>query len=200
MNHLFILECLYNEQYDLLDVYDRGFTMESALLSYQFLERRELIVPDPVDKNYYIISVDGKEFYESLLDRSHGVETKNTPKLRRTLLFEEWWNSYPSTGQWISEDGRKFLSARALRTGTKEENRKLYTKIINEGKYTHENMLEALKYEIEAKKKQSLSTNINNMNFMQGSITYLRQRTFEAFVELAKTSTSDDNISNYELA
>ena len=48
----------------------------------------------------------------------------------------------------------------------------------------HSSSLEALKYEVDVKVQRSIKERKNIMSFMQGSITYLNQRTFEAFIEL----------------
>ncbi len=202
IDHLFILEAMYHKEYDILDYYDKGYTDERKILNYQNLERKLFIVPDNLT-TYYIISVQGKEFYEELLAISNG----NTPisyKANNTIRdtnFEKWWSTYPSTAAWVTEDGKKFISGRSLRSGSKEDNRKAYLKIINEGNYTDEELILCLKYEIDAKKKQSLDTNSNHLQFMKGSLAYLNQRTFENFIEPVRSGDSiDETSSNWELA
>lgn len=201
VDHLLILECLYNKDYVMLDKYDHNFSLERALNNYQNLERKELIVADDSENTYYIISVIGREFYEEILDLSMGnISSKSSIRLKRDELFEKWWSSYPATSDWESEDGRRFISGRSLRAGKKEDNRKLYYKILNEGRYTADEILECLLYEIEAKKKQSLSTNHNHLQYMQGSITYLNQRTFENFIDIIRSGKRiNESTSNYDL-
>lgn len=196
IDHLLILECLYNKDYDILDKYDKNFTLEKALNNYQNLERKELIVPDNADGSYYIISLLGKELYEELIDLSNGIQV-STPGIRqsRDKYFDEFWDAYPATATWTSEDGRKFTSGRSLRTGRKEDNRKVYYKIINEGKYNPKQIIDALNYEIAAKKKQSLKTGDNHMQYMQGSLTWLNQRTFENFI--GEMNDDSDTLTSY---
>lgn len=201
VEHAFILDCLFHKDYDTLDKYDKNFTEERALNNYQTLERKQLIVPDPNNNTYYIISVEGTELYNKLINLSQNIlSTTQTTSIgvmrrRNDKLFEEWWTTYPSNASWISEDGRKFISGRSLRSGKKEDNKKEYLKILNEGIYTHTQMMNALKYEIDAKKKQSLLTNNNALQYMQGSLTYLRNRNFENFMNL----TIEEGGSNYEV-
>lgn len=199
IDHLLILECLYNEDYDMLDRYDKSFTLERALNNYQNLERKELIVPSD-DAVYYRISLMGREFYEEVIALSMG----NTPvpsviKSTRDKCFDEFWDAYPSTGNWTSDDGRKFMSSRSLRTGTKDNNRKLYNKILNEGRYTHREVIACLKYEVDAKKSQSLTTGVNHLQYMQGSLTWLNQRTFENFINEVRAGNSIEKTSSYDV-
>ena len=89
----------------------------------------------------------------------------------------------------------KFKETRALRTG-KEKCKAKYFTILAEGPYTAEEILAALKYEVDLKKKQSLQGHENKLSFMNNSITYLNQRVFESFIDLAKetkpfTNTTD---------
>ena len=49
-----------------------------------------------------------------------------------------------------------------------------------------QDLLEAIKYEVLQKKENSVKTGVNKMTFMQNSLTYLNQRTFEPFIELIK--------------
>lgn len=202
IDHLFILEAMYHEEYDILDYYDEGYTKERCLMNYQNLERKEFIVPD-TNTSYYIISVTGKEFYEELLSLSKGIKAANykTNSVIKDKRFDEWWETYPSTASWTTDDGKKFMSGRSLRSGSKEENRKAYLRVLNEGRYTHEELVSCLKYEIAAKKKQSVDTNSNHLQFMKGSLAYLNQSTFENFIELVRSGDSiDESTTNWELA
>ena len=61
-------------------------------------------------------------------------------------------------------------------------------------------MVKALEYEITQKKEESLKKGENKLNFMQNSLTYLNQRTFEPYIELLKeniTITSSPTNSIY---
>ena len=47
-------------------------------------------------------------------------------------------------------------------------------------------MIAALEYEVLQKKENSVKTKTNRLTFMQNSLTYLNQRTFEPFIELIR--------------
>ena len=47
-------------------------------------------------------------------------------------------------------------------------------------------MVEALEYEVVQKKENSVKAGENKLKYMQNSLTYLNQRTFEPFIELIK--------------
>ena len=48
-------------------------------------------------------------------------------------------------------------------------------------------MIGALKYEVNVKVERSLREGKNLMSYMQGSVPYLNQRTFEGFIELMES-------------
>ena len=60
----------------------------------------------------------------------------------------------------------------------------ILAQILNEGDYTPQQLIAALKFEIEQKVLESMRRGNNRLTYMQNSLTYLNQRTFEAFIEL----------------
>ena len=96
--------------------------------------------------------------------------------------FEEWWKTYPGTDTFTYE-GKKFRGTRALRKD-KQACKIKFEAIILEGDYTGQQLIDALKFEIAQKVNMSMKTKQNRLTYMQNSLTYLNQRTFEAFVEL----------------
>ncbi len=71
-----------------------------------------------------------------------------------------------------------------------------FEKIIIEGDYTAEELIEALKYDVVQKKEASFKTGNNKLSYMQNSLTYLNQRSFEPFIELIKKGIRDDAIDD----
>lgn len=113
--------------------------------------------------------------------------TETTKLVRRkpvTTEFEEWWKHYPGTDT-FEHKNKKFTGSRSLRQN-KEECRLKFDKIILEGEYTAEQLTEALKFDVHQKKEKSYQTNSNKLSFMQNSLTYLNQRSYEPFIELIK--------------
>jgi hypothetical protein len=98
--------------------------------------------------------------------------------------FERWWKAYPGTDTFAYK-GKTFEGTRSLRT-KKDDCKLKLTKILNEGEYTIDEMVEALEYEVVQKKENSVKAGENKLKYMQNSLTYLNQRTFEPFIELIK--------------
>lgn len=99
-------------------------------------------------------------------------------------LFEQWWKVYPGTDT-FSHKGMEFSGNRGLRVN-KDECKIKFDKIVNEGEYTAEELIEALKFDVLQKKENSVKTKANKVTYMQNSLTYLNQRSFEPFIELIK--------------
>lgn len=97
-------------------------------------------------------------------------------------LFEEWWKTYPGTNK-FSHKGKNFEGTRAMRV-KKDECKLKYYSILNEGEYTSVQLLEALKIEVLMKKDESVKVRDNKLTYMQNSLTYLNQRSFDPFIEL----------------
>jgi hypothetical protein len=116
------------------------------------------------------------------------METKEATKIVKrkpaTSEFEEWWKAYPGSDT-FTHKGKKFSGARSLRQN-KDECRLRFDKILLEGEYTAAQLIEALEFDVLQKKENSVKTGNNKLTYMQNSLTYLNQRSFEAFIELIK--------------
>lgn len=112
-------------------------------------------------------------------------ETPNLVKKKAIIkTFDTWWKAYPGTDA-FNHKGKSFFATRSLRV-RKDECKKKFEKILDEGQYTADDLIAALEYEVLQKKENSIKTKTNKMSFMQNSLTYLNQRTFEPFIELIK--------------
>ena len=100
------------------------------------------------------------------------------------VQFEEWWKTFPGTDT-FTHKGKRFEGSRSLRQN-KEECKIRFDKIVLEGEYTVAQLIEALKFDVLQKKENSVKTGNNKLTFMQNSLTYLNQRSFEPFIELIK--------------
>lgn len=105
--------------------------------------------------------------------------------------FEQWWKEFPSTDV-FEYKGIKFVGTRSLRSD-KPACTVLFSRVINEGEYTAEDLIRALKYEIILKKEDSVKNRTNKLSFLSNSATYLRQRKFDGFVEVSKNSPIFNN-------
>jgi hypothetical protein len=98
--------------------------------------------------------------------------------------FERWWKAYPGTDTFI-HNGVKFEGTRAFRA-KKEDCQTKFNSILNEGDYTADDMIAAIEFDVLQKKENSFKTKTNRLTFLQNTLTYLNQRTFEPFIELIK--------------
>jgi hypothetical protein len=118
------------------------------------------------------------------LDEQGEPEAKLNKKVVETDTFDAWWKSYPGTDT-FTHKGQTFTGSRGLRRQREDCKAKLIS-ILEEGEYTIEEMIAALEFEVLQKKENSVKSKMNKLSFMQNSLTYLNQRTFESFIELVK--------------
>ena len=127
------------------------------------------------------------------------IESKSSTKFKKKKFgndgFDSWWENYPGTDK-FEYKGKSFPATRALRAN-KDECRIKFNKILLEGDYTSEQLVEALKYDVQSKKDNSISTGTNNLTFMQNSLTYLNKKTFEPFIEIIKEGKEIKNNDYY---
>lgn len=98
--------------------------------------------------------------------------------------FEKWWAAYPGTDTFKHKE-KSFAGSRALRIN-KEECQIKFNKIILEGEYDAELLIKALNFDVMQKKENSVKMKTNKLTYMQNSLTYLNQRSFEPFIDLIK--------------
>jgi hypothetical protein len=127
-------------------------------------------------------------------------EVIEKPTLKRSAAsvptedFERWWKAYPGTDTFTYK-GKSFSGTRSMKRGRDDCKTKL-SKILNEGEYTIDEMIAALEYEVLQKKENSYKASENKLKYMQNSLTYLNQRTFEPFIELIRENKTVDTTDN----
>jgi hypothetical protein len=109
-------------------------------------------------------------------------EVKLVKRKSKQEDFELWWKSYPGTDTFTYKS-RKFIGSRSLRVN-KEDCKTKFNRIVLEGDYTAKQLIDAMLYDVEMKKEASIKQGTNKLTFMQNSLTYLNQRSFEPFIEL----------------
>ena len=138
----------------------------------------------------HLISGDG-HLYPEGQDLVNFLDSKLTGKIVKKIpteendRFDEWWKTFPGTN-FFTYKGKTFKGDRAFRV-KKDECRLKFEKIISEGVYTADDLINGLKAELTAKMESSLKSNTNKLTYLHNSLTYLNQRDFEPFVELLKT-------------
>jgi hypothetical protein len=127
------------------------------------------------------ITIQGNELIDFI---NSPVEQRLKRKKVESSDFDRWWKTFPGTDT-FEYKGKKFVGSRSLRQN-KDECRIKFEKIISEGEYTADVLIKALELDIEQKVRASLKTGTNKISYMQNSLTYLTQRSFEPFIELVR--------------
>jgi hypothetical protein len=175
LDTIFLLKIIQKEKCNIRDMCVED-TKLSAL--YQGLVRKGLISEDCK------VMVEGKNILQFLSTPIEDSVTLTKKKPIEDDRFNLWWNTYPGTDN-FTHKGVDFSGSRTLRVN-KEECKLKLNKILEEGEYTLEEMVEALKFDVLQKKENSVKTKANRLAYMQSSITYLNQRSFEPFIELIR--------------
>jgi hypothetical protein len=128
------------------------------------------------------ITIIGKEVLSFLNEK---MEEPKLPKKKKTDSdFDKWWLTYPGTDTFTYKS-QSFTGTRGMRV-KKDECKVKFNNIVEEGEYKPTELIAALEYEILQKKENSIKTKVNRLTFMQNSLTYLNQRSFEPFIELIR--------------
>jgi len=107
--------------------------------------------------------------------------------------FERWWKEFPSS-DFFEYKNRKFEGCRGLKV-KKDDCAVKFNKLISEGKYTAEEMIEALKLELQRKMEMSVKTGENKLSYMRATLSYLNQDNLSFVDEIrkgAKVNKQDD--------
>lgn len=177
LNSLFVLECI-----------TKGIDLEMQshkIRAYkQSLQRRGFITENGtislIGNDILRAVVEGKIHHYAVLEEKAKIETS----------FDRWWKAYPATDV-FEYKGKKFSGTRGLKVKMKDCKMKL-TRILNEGKYTIEELIASLECEVNMKKEASIRDGENKMRFMVNSLSYLNQGLFENFMELSKSYKPTD--------
>ena len=110
--------------------------------------------------------------------------TQTFEKKKTDSDFDKWWLTYPGTDTFTYKS-QSFTGTRGMRV-KKDECKIKFDSIVEEGEYKPTELIAALEYEILQKKENSIKTKVNRLTFMQNSLTYLNQRSFEPFIELIR--------------
>ena len=172
LDQIFLLKMIH-EQLDLLPLMTESAKITALV---QSLNRKGLITDD------------GSKLTTMGTELLVFMDTKEPRKIEKkkvsTSIFEEWWKAFPGTDT-FSYKGKTFNGSRSMRVG-KDDCRLKFDKILLEGEYTAQDLIDALKLDVMQKKEASIEQGRNKLTYMQNSLTYLNQRSFEPFIELIK--------------
>ena len=179
LDHIAILK-LVNDNIELGEMIE-GSKRFAAL--YQSAIRKGILTEDGS-----AVSNVGKELLQYLEDRK---EEKSFVRKKESSDFDSWWGIFPPTDNFVYED-IKFTGCRNLRLN-KEECRLKFERLVSDGLYTAEEIIEATRYDVLQKMRESVRKKSNKLTYLQNSLTYLRQHSFESFIELIDKKESDDD-------
>ena len=173
----------------LLTLLNQGYDIQPLLVSarikniYAGLLRKGLVTDSGK------ISVLGKNLLEfTATEEGTALAKKKSP----IEMFDLWWKAYPGTDN-FTYMGRTFKGDRTIRVN-KQKCREKFEKIVNEGEYSGQLLVDSMVFNVIQKKEMSLKKRENKLTYMQNSLTYLNQRSFEPYIELIqsgiKTKTS----------
>jgi len=170
LDMIFLLK-LIDEEFDIKTLAEGGPKTDMLC---QTLRRKGLV------SEQFKITVLGRNLLEFMNTRAK--TSKIVKKTQTFAEFERWWAAYPGTDIFTYK-GKSFSGGRTLRVNKDECQLKLDA-ILAEGEYTIDQLIAALEYEVMQKKENSFKTGTNRLTYMQGSITYLNQRSFQNYIEL----------------
>lgn len=171
LDHIFLLK-LIHENYDVSEMIKNSIKISAI---EQGLIRKGLITYNGA------LTTIGVEL---LLFLDSKEETKLVKRKSATSDFEEWYKTFPGTDT-FTHKGKTFTGSRNLRQNPADCRIK-FDKILIEGEYTTKELIEALKFDVLQKKEASVKENTNKLKYMQNSLTYLNQRSYEPYIELIK--------------
>ena len=173
LDHIFLLK-LVEANVDIQPLIDGSMKIAGL---YQSLIRKGLVS----DVTQEITQV-GRE----LLTFADSEVKQPMKKLKQKASdFDAWWNAFPATDN-FEHNGRKFAGSRGLKRN-RDECRIKFNKILAEGDYTADDIINATLLDVFLKKEASVKNGDNRMSYMQNVFTYISQRSFEPFLEMIKT-------------
>lgn len=170
LDMIFLLK-LIDEEFDIKTLAEGGAKTDMLC---QTLRRKGLV------SEQFKITVLGRNLLEFM--NSRAKTSKIVKKTQTFAEFERWWAAYPGTDIFTYK-GKSFSGGRTLRVYKDDCQLKLDA-LLAEGEYTIDQLIAALEYEVLQKKENSFKTGTNRLTYMQGSLTYLNQRSFQNYIEL----------------
>jgi hypothetical protein len=169
LEHVFLLK-LIEENYDLNPLCEEHERINGVVRG---MYRKGLITKDGG------ITIQGKE----LLEFMSSVKNKRFAKKKiDNSDFLVWWEEFPKNNIFTYK-GKSFEGSRSMRV-RRDDCRLKFESIISEGEYTAQQLIQALKTDVLMKKEESYNTGDNKLKYMQNSLTYLNQRSYENFIDV----------------
>lgn len=168
-----------------------------ALLS--ILERKNLLLNGNLTNEGNVIL--DKYYKPETIDIDNAKKELKKAKAETNSIFQEWWEHYPVGNTWRDDEqhnSKLYKGTRGFRT-KKDDCEKLYLKALADG-YKHQDMLDAIDYEVDEKKIESRKTGQNKLDYMVNTHSYLLNKLYINFIEMmkieGKTSKSKNKPEN----
>ena len=124
---------------------------------------------------------------------THVVRGKKKP-VQVDSKFREIWDAYPAIAS-FSYRGMKFTSSRVLRANY-QVCELLYQKAVADKSVTGEQILAAIKKQVQMVKEESYESGQNRMQYMSSLEVYLRQSRWEPFLGMEVEEEYEQGSSN----
>lgn len=173
LDHIYLLK-LVEANIDIQSMVDGSMKIAGL---YQSLVRKGLISVSTQE-----ITQAGRELL-AYVDSE--VKEPMKKKKQSSSDFDKWWSAFPSTDNFEYKN-KKFMGSRALKR-SRDECRIKFNKIIAEGDHTVDQIVDATLLDVFLKKEASVRQGENKLSYLQNSLTYLNQRSFEPFIDMIKT-------------
>jgi DNA-directed RNA polymerase len=172
--NIVVLLRLINEQYDLSALLTESAKMNAMV---QGIVRKGL-----VNEELTKLTKQGQEI---LVFMDSKVPRRIVKKKVDESEFEKWWKAFPSTNTFTYK-GKTFAGDRAMKV-KKDECRMKIDKILLEGEFSIDDLVNALNYEVKQKMESSLRAGTNKLSYMHNSLSYLNQNDYIPFIELIRS-------------
>ena len=179
LNKGYSLDMLY-----ILELLQKGFNMDSLYKESERIKTLETTLRRKglIQENKKDLTIAGKELLAFLDTRAKPLK-KVMPE---NTKFDEWWELFPATNDFTYK-GMEFTGLRNFKT-KKGDCQKLFEKEINEGVYTEDQLIEALKRHLFKIKEESRRSRENKMQYLQNTHTYLYNKTYKNHMQGRITS------------
>lgn len=125
------------------------------------------------------ITVKGAELLEMLC--LPGEELVLSKRQNSDSAFEAWWKEFPANDG-FELNGKVFKPTRSFRI-KKPECKAKFHRIISSGEYTADQLINAIKAEVQAKKEASITGKDNKLSYLSATLAYLNGGKYEGFID-----------------
>jgi len=127
------------------------------------------------------LTIPGQELLDFMASKIAVPMTRKKPS---TKDFDEWWEAFPASDH-FEYKGRIFTGSRTMRV-KKEDCKLKFNAILNEGKFTARQIIDATKFLVTLKKENSFKKKSNELSYLNNSYKFINESLFAPFVDIMK--------------